>query len=70
MGVFWGYATPPRDPTPSPVAKGLLPSPFQTPQMVQTTTPLSSLHLSSDAFNNYSKWERIEQLSLNIYPFI
>lgn len=70
MGVSWGYARPPRDPIPSPVAKGLLPSPFQIPQMVQTTNPLSSLHLSSDAFNNCSKWELIEQLSLNIYPFI
>ena len=69
MGIRW-LCKAAQGPQPLPSGQGPTTLSIPDPHMVQTTTPLSSPRLSSDAFNNCSKWERIEQLSLNIYPFI
>lgn len=53
-----------------PNGQGPTPLSIPDPQDGSDHDSLSSLRLSSDAFNNCSKWECIEQLSLNIYPFI
>lgn len=65
MGVPWLCKAAQGTPAPYPTAKGLLPLYSRPPRWFRPRLPLLCV-CSSDAFNNCSKWECIEQLSLNV----